>query len=54
MSDLNGDLDGFQIGAGVGIGLDIHLTETYTNEIHKYNIFDVLENFLGTEGECSE
>ena len=51
MSDANGDIDGFQIGAGIGAGMDIHLTETYTNSIVKVNIFDILLKILGQE-EC--
>ncbi len=54
MSDMNGDVDGFQIGGGVGIGMDVHLTETYTNNIFKFNIYDVLLKILGQEGECSQ
>lgn len=48
VSDLNGDLDGIQIGAGVGIGIDIHLCESYTSEICKFNILDELSKLFGS------
>lgn len=51
MSDMDGDIDCFQIGVGIGAGMDINLTETYTNNIKKFNIFDILLKILGQE-EC--
>lgn len=52
-SDMNGDIDGFQIGAGPGIGADVHILETYTSNIGKFNIYEFLEKciFKGEE-EC--
>ncbi|MBD5455768.1 MAG: hypothetical protein HDR23_04735 [Lachnospiraceae bacterium] len=49
---MNGDIDGFQIGAGVGAGLDVHLVEAHTYEIWKYNDFDFWLNLLNKESEC--
>ena len=32
-SDLEGDIDGFQLVGGIGLGYDIHITETYTKPL---------------------
>lgn len=45
-SDMNGDLDGVQIGAGIGVGADLHITETYTSSLLKFNIYDLLEKYI--------
>lgn len=44
MSDMSGDVDGFQISAGIGAGIDVHMTESYTQEIYKWKLWD--------SGEC--
>ena len=43
MEDMNGDIDGFQMGAGVGAGIDVHMMESYTREICSFNVFQALE-----------
>lgn len=61
MEDMSGDLDGAQIGLGLGIGIDVHMMESYTKEIHSYNIFqtgrEILNNLFKKENnkkECVE
>lgn len=37
-SDMSGKLNGIQIGAGIGGGADVHVTESYTKELWCINI----------------
>lgn len=55
MSDVSGDIDGFQITGGVGLGFDIHLIESYTHELGRWNIYEVIKEKLrkfGEKGGC--
>lgn len=51
---MGGDINGFQIGAGVGVGADVHMVETNTKEIFTVNILDFIRRLLGGKDECIE
>ena len=41
------DINGFRVSAGAGMGIDIHVAKTYTENILQGNIFDLLFLLIG-------
>ena len=46
MEDMHSDTNGFQIGVGVGAGVDVHMMESNTKELISFNIFEVVGDAL--------